>query len=191
MQSQLEDEQRKTSEAAESAAIAERRTTVVQVECEEIRSALESAERARKATENELIETSDRVNELSAQLQTIGSQKRKLEGDIGAMQADLDEMSSEVRSADDKAKKAFADAAHLAEELRSEKDHSSSVEKTRHSLESQIKELTVRLDEAEAQALKGGKKIIAKLETRVSLFISSHRKVKMPHSDENLRTKEM
>ncbi|KAL4239976.1 hypothetical protein ACF0H5_000772 [Mactra antiquata] len=167
MQSQLEEEQRKTSEAVESASIAERRTAVVQVECEEIRSALESAERARKATENELVETADRVNELSASLQTLGSQKRKLEGDIGAMQSDLDEMSSEVRSADEKAKKALADAARLVDELRNEKDHSSSVEKSRHALESQIKELTIRLDEAEAQALKGGKKTIAKLEGRI------------------------
>ena len=42
------------------------------------------------------------------------------------------------------------------------------VEKLRKALESQIKDMQVRLDEAEAQALKGGKKIIQKLEQRVS-----------------------
>lgn len=42
------------------------------------------------------------------------------------------------------------------------------MEKLRKALEGQIKDMQVRLDEAEAQALKGGKKIIQKLEQRVS-----------------------
>ena len=46
--------------------------------------------------------------------------------------------------------------------------NSMQMEKLRKGMEGQIKDLQVRLDEAEAQALKGGKKIIQKLETRVS-----------------------
>lgn len=84
------------------------------------------------------------------------------------LQSDLDELSNEARNADDRAKKAMADAARLADELRQEQDHALSIEKMRKGLEGQVKELQVRLDEAEAQALKGGAKIIAKLEQRVS-----------------------
>ncbi|XP_053388294.1 myosin heavy chain, striated muscle-like isoform X5 [Mercenaria mercenaria] len=167
LQSTIEEEQRNTQEAREAYNMAERRVAVIQGECEEIRSALESAERGRKAAENELIDTNDRVNELAAQVQSLGGQKRKLEGDIAAMQGDLEEMNNEVRGADERAKKAVADAARLADELRAEQEHGSQVEKMRKALEQQIKELTVRLDEAEAQALKGGKKMIAKLEIRV------------------------
>lgn len=76
-------------------------------------------------------------------------------------------MNNEIRAADDKAKKAMAEAGHLAEELRAEQEHSNQIEKFRKGLEHQIKELQVRLDEAEASALKGGKKMIAKLENRV------------------------
>ena len=79
-------------------------------------------------------------------------------------------MNNEIRGADDKAKKAIAEANHLAEELRAEQEHSAQIEKFRKGLESQIKELQVRLDEAEASALKGGKKMIAKLENRVSSY---------------------
>ena len=78
-------------------------------------------------------------------------------------------MSAEVKSADDRAKKAMADAARLAEELRSEQSHAQQVEKMRKVLESQMREMSVRLDEAESQALKGGKKAIAKLENRVNI----------------------
>ena len=48
------------------------------------------------------------------------------------------------------------------------------VDKLRKTLEQQVKDLQVRLDEAEANALKGGKRIIQKLEQRVindNLFI--------------------
>jgi len=59
------------------------------------------------------------------------------------------------------------DAARLAEELRQEQEHALQVERLRKGLEQQIKDLQTRLDEAEANALKGGKRIIAKLEQRV------------------------
>ncbi|WAR11053.1 MYS-like protein [Mya arenaria] len=167
-QSAIDDERRKTTEALEALQISERRVTIIQVECEEIRSALDSADRARKAAENELVEATDRVNELSSQIQSIASAKRRVEADITAMANDLEEMSSEVRSSDDQCKKLTLDSNRLVDELRSEKDHSSSIEKMRHSLELQLKETLLRLDEAETKALKGGKAALAKLESRVT-----------------------
>jgi len=61
----------------------------------------------------------------------------------------------------------MSDAARLADELRQEQEHSMQVEKLRKGMEGQMKDLQIRLDEAEAQALKGGKKMIQKLEIRV------------------------
>lgn len=43
------------------------------------------------------------------------------------------------------------------------------MDKMRKNLEQQVKDLQVRLDEAEINALKGGKRIIQKLEQKVSL----------------------
>jgi predicted nuclease with TOPRIM domain len=60
-----------------------------------------------------------------------------------------------------------ADVARLAEELRREQEHSVNVERLRKGLEQQVKDLQSRLDEAEGNVLKGGKRIIAKLEQRV------------------------
>merc|ERR1712200_169339 len=62
---------------------------------------------------------------------------------------------------------AAADAANLAEELRREQEHAVHVDRLRKQLEVTVKDLQARLDEAEAAALKGGKRIIAKLEARV------------------------
>ena len=49
------------------------------------------------------------------------------------------------------------------------KEHVLNVEKLRKGLEQQVRDLQVRLDEAEANALKGGKRIIQKLEQKVFL----------------------
>ena len=50
----------------------------------------------------------------------MGAQKRKLESDIASMQADLDEAIAELKNSEERVKKASADAARLAEELRQE-----------------------------------------------------------------------
>jgi len=61
----------------------------------------------------------------------------------------------------------MVDAARLADELRVEQEHSQSQERARKSMESTIKDLQTRLEEAESSLLKGGKKAIAKLEDRI------------------------
>jgi len=75
---------------------------------------------------------------------------------------------NELRQTEDQAKKAMADAARLAEELRQEQEHAGQIDKLRRALEVQVKELEVRVDEAEAAALHGGRKTIQSLEQRVS-----------------------
>ena len=47
------------------------------------------------------------------------------------------------------------------------KEHAASIEKLRKSLETQVSDVQLRLDQAENNALKGGKRIIQKLEQRV------------------------
>jgi myosin heavy chain 6/7 len=59
------------------------------------------------------------------------------------------------------------DASKLADELRQEQEHAMHIEKLRKQLEMQVKEMQVRLDEAEAVAMKGGKKALIKMEQRV------------------------
>ena len=82
-------------------------------------------------------------------------------------QGDCDEMANEAALSDDKAKKAMMDAARLAEELRQEQELAQAIEKDRKLLECQAKDMQQRLDEAEVNALKGGKKAMNKMETRI------------------------
>merc|ERR1719445_2812461 len=79
----------------------------------------------------------------------------------------MDEMASEAHLSDEKAKKAMVDAARLADELRAEQDMAQAYEKDRKLYECQLKDMQQRLDEAETNALKGGKKAMNKMETRI------------------------
>merc|ERR1712202_99627 len=82
-------------------------------------------------------------------------------GENEQTRAELDEALSEVKGADERAKKAVADAGRMSEELRQEQQHLISVERVKKTLEAQIHELTIKLEEAEAYALKGGRKALA------------------------------
>ncbi|XP_048478564.1 myosin heavy chain, muscle isoform X23 [Plutella xylostella] len=167
LQTALEEEQRARDDAREQLGISERRANALQNELEESRTLLEQADRARRQAEQELGDAHEQLNELSAQAASLSAAKRKLESELQTLHSDLDELLNEAKNSEEKAKKAMVDAARLADELRSEQEHAQTQEKLRKALEQQIKELQVRLDEAEANALKGGKKAIQKLEQRV------------------------
>merc|ERR1712135_227442 len=80
---------------------------------------------------------------------------------------DLDEMTTEAQMSEEKAQRAMIDAARLADELRAEQEAAMMLERDKKLLEAQVKDAQTRLDEAEQTALKGGKKALAKMETRI------------------------
>ncbi|CAM4808905.1 unnamed protein product [Rotaria magnacalcarata] len=166
-QLQFEEQQQARDEANELALAAERRANGMIVELEELRSALEQAERARRSAESELHEAADRISEVCTINANVSSQRRQLESAISSMEADLNEAISELKRSEEISKKASTDAARLSEELRQEQEHAVSVERLRKSLEQQIKNLQTRLTEAESNAYKGDKRIMAKLELRI------------------------
>merc|ERR1711934_852705 len=88
-------------------------------------------------------------------------------GEMGAMSHDLDEMVAEAGMSEDKAQRAMVDAARLADELRQEQELAMGLERDKKLLEAQVKDCQNRVDEAEQNALKGGKKAMAKMETRI------------------------
>ena len=59
------------------------------------------------------------------------------------------------------------DAARLADELRSEQELAQSLEREKRLLEAQVKDMQARVDEAQTNALKGGKKAMTRMDTRI------------------------
>ncbi|KAJ8413749.1 hypothetical protein AAFF_G00082560 [Aldrovandia affinis] len=163
----LDDAIRGQEDLKEQVAMVERRNALMQAEIEELKAALEQTERGRKMAEQELIDVSERVGLLHSQNTSLINTKKKLEGDINQLQGEAEDATQEARNAEEKAKKAITDAAMMAEELKKEQDTSAHLERMKKNLEVTVKDLQLRLDEAENLALKGGKKQLQKLETRV------------------------
>ncbi|KAL6088477.1 hypothetical protein STEG23_009850 [Scotinomys teguina] len=166
-QLQLDDALHANDDLKENIAIVERRNTLLQAELEELRAVVEQTERSRKLAEQELIETSERVQLLHSQNTSLINQKKKMDADLSQLQTEVEEAVQECRNAEEKAKKAITDAAMMAEELKKEQDTSAHLERMKKNMEQTIKDLQHRLDEAEQIALKGGKKQLQKLEARV------------------------
>merc|ERR1739848_19689 len=166
-QAKLEEEQRNKEVIRDAFLANERRANTAQNALEEARTLLEQADRARRTTEQELSDTNEQLSDLTCVNQASAGAKRKLESEMGTLHGDLDEMASEAHLSEEKAKKAMVDAARLADELRMEQEAALACERDRKLFECQVKDVQQRLDEAEANALKGGKKAMNKMEGRV------------------------
>ncbi|XP_042563825.1 myosin heavy chain, fast skeletal muscle [Clupea harengus] len=163
----LDEALRGQEDMREQVAMVERRNALMLAEIEELRAALEQTERGRKVAEQELVDASERVTMLHSQNISLINTKKKLEADLIQIQGEVEDAVQEARNAEDKAKKAITDAAMMAEELKKEQDTSAHLERMKKNLEVTVKDLQHRLDEAENLALKGGKKQIQKLESRI------------------------
>ncbi|VDK63901.1 unnamed protein product [Onchocerca ochengi] len=167
LQTQVEDEQRQRDELREQMNVMERRLQALQSEKEELTGDLEQAERIRRQTEVEATDAKETVNSLTQTNYSLSTTKRKLESEIQQLHTELNEAINELKHTDEKCKKAMMDAAKLAEELQAEQEHSQNLDRQKKGMESQMKEIQARLDDAEATAMKGGKRMLTKLDQRV------------------------
>lgn len=87
------------------------------------------------------------------------------------MQSDLDESINAQRAAEERADRFGNEMHRLADELRQEQENYKNAESLRKQLEVEIREITVRLEEAEAFAQREGKRQIAKLQGRVGVYL--------------------
>jgi len=183
LQDRIAEHHRVASEYTEQYGIAERRANALHSELEDSRAMLEQSDRSRRQIELDLADGSEQAQTLSSQNNALALTRRKLENEMQTLSADLDEMLNETKHSEEKAKKAMIDAARLADELRSEQEHVSQIEKVRKTLEQTVKELQVRFEDAEATATRSGKQAIAKVEERVKSLESELQSESTRHAD--------
>merc|ERR1712200_190225 len=162
-----EEESHAKAVAQDNLIAADRKANANQNSLEEVRTLLEQADRNRRLVEAELADTNECLSDQTCQNQAIQGAKMKCEHEMGNMGHDLDEMAAEAALSEEKAQRAMIDAARLADELRAEQVSAMGLDRDRKLLEAQVKDAANRVDEAEQNALKGGKKAIAKMETRI------------------------
>merc|ERR1711981_300446 len=166
-QVRLEGEQLSKEKAHDALIVADRKCNSNQNALEEARTLLEQADRARRMVEQELADSNETLSDQTCTNQAIQASKMKIESEMGTLSSDLDEMASEASLSEEKAQRAMIDAARLADELRGDQDLAQQLEREHKLLEAQVKDMQSRVDEAQTNALKGGKKAMTKMDTRI------------------------
>ncbi|PSN57945.1 Paramyosin [Blattella germanica] len=162
IQAHYDEVQRQLQVTLDQYGIAQRKLQSVTAELEEIRGNYEG-----RTAEQQYEETISRVNELTTINVNLASAKSKVEQELSTLAGDYDEVTRELRAADERYQRVQVELKHTVEILHEEQERIVKIEAIKKSLEIEVKNLSVRLEEVEANAIVGGKRIISKLEARV------------------------
>lgn len=167
LQAHYDEVQRQLQVTLDQYGIAQRKLQSIIAELEEIRGNYEAAVRAKRTAELQHEEAVTRVNELTTINVNLASAKSKVEQELATLAGDYDEVTRELRAADERYQRVQVELKHTVETLHEEQERIVKIEAIKKSLEIEVKNLSVRLEEVEANAIVGGKRIISKLEARV------------------------
>ncbi|XP_020816535.1 paramyosin, long form isoform X1 [Drosophila serrata] len=167
LQAHYEDVQRQLQATLDQYGIAQRRLAGLNGELEEVRSHLDSANRAKRTVELQYEEATTRINELTTANVNLVSIKSKLEQELSVVASDYEEVSKELRISDERYQKVTVELKHVVEQVHEEQERIVKLETIKKSLEVEVKNLSIRLEEVELNAVAGSKRIISKLEARI------------------------
>merc|ERR1719154_365192 len=168
LQAHYDDIQRQLQQTLDQYGVAQRRLQQLIAENEEFRANLEGSNRARRNAELQLEDSMSRIKDLTTINANISSIKSKLEQEIAVIAGDYDEVTKELRLADERLMKCQTEYKRGSEVLVEEQERYIKGESIRKSLEVEIKNVTIRLENVEANALVSTKRMVSKLEARVN-----------------------
>merc|ERR1719433_2532176 len=122
---------------------------------------------SKKILESKLAEYTAKITEITNINTSLASIKVKLDKDLTQVSASYEDMAKELKLADDRANKAAHDAQHFEGLLREEAAKVQRVDQAKKALETQVKSLTIRMEEIETTAVTSSKRTIAKMEARI------------------------
>merc|ERR1719427_1041568 len=168
LQTAYDELQRQLQQTLDQYSVAQRRLQQLIAENEEFRANLESANRGRRNAELQLEDSMARIKDLTTINANICATKSKPEQEISVIAGDYDEVTKELRLADERLMKATTEIKRVTEALHEESERCIKIESIKKSLEIEIKNVTVRLEEVESNALVSTKRMVSKLESRVN-----------------------
>merc|ERR1712110_740780 len=121
----------------------------------------------KKSFEAKLNELSVKITEITNINVNLTSVKGKLEKDLGMVQHNYEDMARELKLADDRANKAANDAQHFEGLLREESAEVQKIDTVKKALETEVKNLPIRMEEIETTAVSSSKRTIMKMEQRI------------------------
>lgn len=176
---QYEELQRQLQVTIDQYSIAQRRIQSISGELEEMRGNYDQALRSKRQVEITLEEASTRNSELQTINLNLQNTRAKIEAELATLAADYEEVTRELRISDERYQKVQVELKSTVQILHEEQERIVKIEAIKKSLEVEVKNLSVRLEEVEANAVVGARRAISKLESRVrdmELELDSERK---------------
>merc|ERR1711970_1681047 len=167
LQAHYDDLQLQLQQTLDQYGVAQRRLQQLLAENEEFRANLEASNRGRRNAELQLEDSMARIKDLTTINANICATKSKLEQEISVIAGDYDEVTKELRLADERLLKCTTEIKRITESYHEEQERCIKLESIKKSLEVEIKNVTVRLENVEANALVSTKRMVSKLESRV------------------------
>lgn len=162
-----EDLQRQLQSTTDQYNIAQRRIQALIGELEELRGNYEQSLRSKRAVELQYEESQSRNSELNTINISLQNTRVKIEQELQTLASDYEEVTRELRISDERYQKVQVELKHTVEILHEEQERIVKIEAIKKSLEVEVKNLSVRLEEVEANAVVGARRAISKLESRV------------------------
>ncbi|XP_058838909.1 paramyosin, long form [Topomyia yanbarensis] len=178
-----EEIQRQLQSTVDQYGIAQRRIQSLSGELEEIRINYDASLRSKRQVEVQLEESMSRINELAVSNANYSSLRAKLEQELQTLASDYEEVSRELRVSDERYQKVQVELKHTVELLHEEQERIVKIETIKKSLEVEVKQLSIRLEEVEVNAVAGSRRIISKLEARLRDIESELEGERMKHSE--------
>jgi chromosome segregation ATPase len=162
-----EDLQRQLQTTMDQYNIAQRRIQALTGELEELRVNYEQSLRLKRSVEIQYEESQTRNSELNTVNISLQNTRAKIEAELSSLASDYEEVTRELRVSDERYQKVQVELKHTVEILHEEQERIVKIEAIKKSLEVEVKNLSVRLEEVEANAVVGARRAISKLESRV------------------------
>merc|ERR1711899_10010 len=140
---------------------------ILEVEITKIRTVLEQTANAKKVAETKLGELTPKYAELTGLNNGLNNAKLKMEKDLVAVRAEYADVARELKLADERANKASHDAQHFEGLLREEQAKLVKCDNVKKALETEMRSLTVRMEEIETNTVASSRRTIQKMEVRI------------------------
>ena len=140
---------------------------ILEKETHQYRTTLDQALNAKKISETKIVELTSRLTEVTNINVTLTQKVTKIEKELSSISADYADIARELKLADDRANKAAHDAQYCEGLLREEQTKIVKSEAARKALETEVRSLTVRMEEIETSSISSSKRTIQKMEMRI------------------------
>lgn len=167
LQSHYDEVSRQLQQCIDQLGVSQRRCQSLTAELEEIRVSLEQTLRIKRALEQSLDESHSKVTELTTLNVNLTSAKGKLENEYLSLHNDYEEISKELRVSDERYNRTIVELKSVKDLMIEEQERIVKIESIKKSLEVEVRNLQIRIEEVETNALAGGRRVVSKLEARI------------------------